>query len=149
MFFDKDMDGRLDFKEFVTGLDIVERGTFDQKCRYCFDVYDIYSMAELDIVTLRSLFKRVYAQPILKMEEALAKVDSWPKQNALPGWTWGDFEGVILPLLKECMPVMLDKMDFQRAFVTELEVRYGFTLESLEELWNMMKQRTLKPVSTE
>ena len=27
--------------ELVKGMDIVERGTFDEKCQYCFALYDV------------------------------------------------------------------------------------------------------------
>ena len=42
---------------------------------------------------------------------------------------------------------MLDKMEFHRTFVSELEVKYGFTIESLEEFWNITKSRSLQPLS--
>ena len=44
IFFDKDNDGKIDYKEFVIGLDVIERGSFDEKCRYCFEIYDIYAI---------------------------------------------------------------------------------------------------------
>ena len=53
LFFDKNKDGLVDFNEFIVGLDIIERGSFDEKCLYCFEMYDIYGTGILDIVTLR------------------------------------------------------------------------------------------------
>ena len=44
LYFDKDEDGLVDFEEWVRGLDIVERGTFRQKCAYCYEVYDLYGL---------------------------------------------------------------------------------------------------------
>jgi Ca2+-binding EF-hand superfamily protein len=44
LFFDKDANGFIDFSEFVKGLDVVERGTFDEKVRFSFDVCDIYAL---------------------------------------------------------------------------------------------------------
>ena len=44
IYFDKNQDGLVDFEEFVIGLDIVERGTFPEKCRYCFEIYDTYGI---------------------------------------------------------------------------------------------------------
>ena len=42
MFFDQyTRDQIVDFQELVKGLDIVERGTFDEKTQYCFALYDI------------------------------------------------------------------------------------------------------------
>jgi Ca2+-binding EF-hand superfamily protein len=143
VFFDRNADGKVDFEELIRGLDIIERGTFDEKCRYCFELYDIFAMQELDIVTLRSLFKRVFSTPIIKLEEAIAKVDQWPKQQGLQGWTWSDFEMVLLPVIQEYMPTIFDKIELNRNLISELEVRFGFTLESLEELWNVTRPRTI------
>ena len=36
LFFDKNKDGLVEFNEFIVGLDIIERGTFDEKSQYCF-----------------------------------------------------------------------------------------------------------------
>jgi Ca2+-binding EF-hand superfamily protein len=74
VFYDRDLDGRVDFAELVYGLDIMERGTFDEKVRYCFEMYDVFAMQELDITTLRTLFKRMFSGPLMKMEEVLIKV---------------------------------------------------------------------------
>jgi hypothetical protein len=60
---------------------------------------------------------------------------------------WSDFETNILPQLRETLPLMLAKMEFHRSFISELEVRFGFTLESLEEFWNLTKSRVLQPSS--
>ena len=42
--FDKDGDGLVDFEEFIRGLDIMERGDFQEKCSYCFQIYDVYAL---------------------------------------------------------------------------------------------------------
>ena len=52
-FFDKNEDGLVDFDEFIKGLDIVERGNFNEKCQYCFNIYDAFGIQTLDIYTLR------------------------------------------------------------------------------------------------
>jgi Ca2+-binding EF-hand superfamily protein len=42
MFFDRETgDKTIDFREFVLGLNMVERGTFDEKVEYCFAMYDV------------------------------------------------------------------------------------------------------------
>ena len=65
LFFDRNKDGVVDFNEFIIGLDIVERGSFDEKCAYCFEMYDIYGTGILDIVTLRHLLRRSYSEIIV------------------------------------------------------------------------------------
>ena len=42
MFFDRETgDKTVDFFELVKSMDIVERGTFDEKTNYCFSMYDV------------------------------------------------------------------------------------------------------------
>lgn len=38
--FDKHDDGLVDFKELVVGLNVLEKGDFDQKCELCFRISD-------------------------------------------------------------------------------------------------------------
>jgi hypothetical protein len=38
----------------------------------------------------------------------------------------------LLPELNEHMPLVLEKMELNKNLVNELEVRFGFTIESLE-----------------
>ena len=51
--FDRDADGLVDFNEYVRGLDIMETGTFNEKCNFCYGIYDVYGLGTLDIFTLR------------------------------------------------------------------------------------------------
>lgn len=53
VYFDKDEDGLVDFEEYVKGIDLAERGTFAEKCQYCYEIYDVYNLQVLDIFTLR------------------------------------------------------------------------------------------------
>ncbi len=76
---------------------------------------------------------------MLKLDEVLARIEKWPKQNGLEGWSWSDFEAILLPELTEHMPLVLEKMELNKNLVNELEVRFGFTIESLEQLWNVTK----------
>merc|ERR1711916_402607 len=39
--FDRENDGLVNFKEFVTGLSLVLKGTHDEKVKVCFEVYDL------------------------------------------------------------------------------------------------------------
>jgi len=59
-FFDSQRDGLIDFYEMVIGLDIVEKGSFDEKTRFAFSMVDILEQGVLDIFTLREVLKKSY-----------------------------------------------------------------------------------------
>ena len=61
MVFDTDTDGVVWFTDVVKGLDVMERGDFDQKLGFVWSVYDIYSSNSLDLLTLRELIKVNYS----------------------------------------------------------------------------------------
>lgn len=74
IFFDKNSDGIVDFEEFIRGIDHAERGSFEEKCQYCFEIYDLYGLKTLDIFTLRQLLKKSYSQVIVKLEKISSQI---------------------------------------------------------------------------
>ena len=68
-YFDRDEDGLVDFEELIRGLDIIERGNFNEKCQYCFEIYDAYGLRTLDIYTLRQLLKKSFSEVIINLEK--------------------------------------------------------------------------------
>lgn len=143
-FFDKDEDGLVDFDEFIKGLDIVERGNFDQKCAYCFETYDSFGLHVLDIYTLRQLLKRSFSEVIINLEKVLSRLSSLGNGTSM---SWEEFADNYLNALKQYMPTALDRMELHKNLVNQLEFRYGFTLENLEQLWNEYYPKIGQPVS--
>ena len=113
-FFDKNKDGAVDFNEFIIGLDIMERGTFDEKCAYCFEIYDIYGSGILDIVTLRHLLRRSYSEVIVELERIVKDIEEGQEAKDSKGITWFRFEKSILPKLCKVLPTSLDRMEFHK-----------------------------------
>jgi Ca2+-binding EF-hand superfamily protein len=72
--FDTDHDGYLTFAEFLRGMDLCERGTFEQKVQWAFEVYDLGNRKYLDIVTLRELLKRSYSAPLIAIEKVWKEI---------------------------------------------------------------------------
>ena len=64
------------------------------------------------------------------------------------GWTWEEFEQFLLPKLQMHLPIALDRMDFHKTLINELEFQHKFTIDSLEQLWNMYRP-TLDKLVTE
>ena len=67
--------------------------------------------------------------------------------NQAEGWSWEEFESDVLPLLENSLPIALDRMDFHKSLINEMEFRYNFTLESCEHLWNIYRSAIDKGVS--
>ena len=67
--------------------------------------------------------------------------------NQAEGWSWEEFESDVLPLLENSLPIGLDRMDFHKSLINEMEFRYNFTLESCEHLWNIYRSAIDKGVS--
>lgn len=60
LFFDSNHDGLVDFYEMVVGMNAVEKGNFDEKCRFCFAMYDLTEANVLDTNTIREVLKKSY-----------------------------------------------------------------------------------------
>ncbi len=60
LFFDTNRDGLVDFYEVVIGLDTIEKGTCEEKAKFCFAMYDILENGVLDIFTLREVLKKAF-----------------------------------------------------------------------------------------
>ena len=129
VFFDKDEDGLVDFDEFIRGLDIAERGNFQEKVAYCMEVYDLYALQSLDIFTLRHLLKKSYSEVIINLEKVTLRFQSIGMGAKL---SWEQFSQEFLPTLSTYLPTALDRMELHKNLVNQLEFKYGFTLESLE-----------------
>jgi Ca2+-binding EF-hand superfamily protein len=77
IFFDRETNDRvIDFFELVVGMDIVERGSFDEKCKYCFAMYDVLEQNYLDLYSLREVMKRTFTQHIVNLEQAMQEIRS-------------------------------------------------------------------------
>ena len=45
------------------------------------------------------------------------------------GWEWDEFESTILPLLENSLPIALDRMEFHKSIINEMEFKYNFSLD--------------------
>jgi hypothetical protein len=143
-FFDRKGDGLIDFEEFVLGLDIVERGNLDEKCDYCYKMYDLFGTGALDIFTLREVLNRSYSRHFIGLEKAIQALKT--KESNIGGsgaWTYTPFKQLILPLLKDHLPIALDRMDFHKRLLNEAECRFNFTLDKVEVIWNHFKPKLI------
>jgi len=60
----------------VKGLDIVERGTFDEKVEYCWIMYDVMEQNYLDVFSLRQVLKKSYTQQLVSLDQAIKEIKS-------------------------------------------------------------------------
>ena len=141
LYFDKNQDLLVEFSEVVRSLDIIEKGNFDEKIELCFSIYDIYNNSFLDIYTLRKVLKISYVKMLINIENIINKIQNLTTKNPL-GIDWMEFsdpENELLIPLAETLPTVFDRFDYYRSLINYLEVKYKFTLESLEQLWNIYK----------
>lgn len=131
LFFDTNRDGLVDFYEMVIGMNIVERGTFEEKCKFAFAMYDMAEAEVLDTQIIREVLRKSFVNQIVELDKAMNKLKSHPIANP-EGWSWEEFENEILPLLETNLPIALDRMEFHKSLVNEMEFKYNFTLESCE-----------------
>ena len=73
-YFDKNDDGLIDYAEMVRSLDIIEKGDFNEKVKFCFNMYDMFNSQRLDIITLREVLKKSYIVPIVKLESQIKQI---------------------------------------------------------------------------
>jgi Ca2+-binding EF-hand superfamily protein len=68
LFFDTNRDGLVDFYEMVVGMNIVERGTFEEKCKFCFAMYDLSEAEQLDTITCREVLRKSFVNQIVQID---------------------------------------------------------------------------------
>jgi len=55
--FDHNKDGKINFREFVTGLSVVQKGTMEERLRFLFDAYDTDGSGTLTPDEVFNIFK--------------------------------------------------------------------------------------------
>ena len=65
LFFDTNRDGLVDFYEMVVGMNIIEKGSFEEKCQFAFTIYDLSETEVLDTVSIREVLRRSYVTQIV------------------------------------------------------------------------------------
>jgi len=64
---DKDGDGKLDFREFLSSISVQQRGTFQEKLVWAFDLYDIDNSGRIsksELVEMIKSFRQLKSKPI-------------------------------------------------------------------------------------
>jgi Ca2+-binding EF-hand superfamily protein len=60
LFFDTNRDGLVDFYEMVVGMNIIENGAFEDKCKFAFTMYDLTESDVLDTLSIREVLRKSY-----------------------------------------------------------------------------------------
>lgn len=55
--FDHNKDGKINFREFVTGLSVVQKGTMEERLKFLFDAYDVDGSGTLTPDEVYNIFK--------------------------------------------------------------------------------------------
>jgi len=162
-YFDKDNDGLVEFMDIIKSLDIIEKGSFDEKVEFCFSIYDDTNNGFLDTLKLRDLFKNSFVKIIANIEKAIDLVKRFPTVNPR-GFTWEEFanpKNELIRLVNESLPtvfgnfpitffiLLLDRFDYNKSLINYLETKYKFTIEKWEEFWNIYKVTKINQKSYE
>jgi hypothetical protein len=73
------------------------------------------------------------------LDQAVKKISEFKVQYPQYGWQWEEFESEILPMLETNLPIALDRMEFHKSLINELEFKHKFTIDSCERLWNIYR----------
>lgn len=68
LFFDSGRDGLVDFYETVVAMNVIENGTFEDKCRYAFAMYDLTEAGALDTFTVREVLRKTFVNQIVALD---------------------------------------------------------------------------------
>ena len=68
LFFDTNRDGLVDFYEMVIAMNTIEKGSFEDKCRFAFTMYDLTEADVLDTVSIREVLRKSYVTQIVMID---------------------------------------------------------------------------------
>jgi len=58
----------------VVGMNIIERGTFEEKCQFAFAMYDVTEAESLNTLTIREVLRKSYVTQIVQIDQAMTKI---------------------------------------------------------------------------
>ena len=159
-YFDGTGDNCIEFREFIYGLCKLQRGNFNEKGEICFKVYDIYQqgifaynnsifIGELDIECLRHLLKKNYISRMIQIESCIQKTKELSTENE-EGLSWEEFSLNLLPDIANCLSIplgiyiyiynyLIDRKEYEKSLINELEFEHCFGIEEVESLWNLFR----------
>jgi len=71
--FDKDNNGVIDFKEFITAVDVTSSGTVEDKLRWAFQMYDIDRNGSIELSELTNIIEAIHQMIGKKLAKEKAK----------------------------------------------------------------------------
>ena len=90
--------------------------------------------------------KKSYSEVVINLEKVTTRLQTLGFGNRI---SWETFATELLPTLQRYLPTALDRMELHKNLVNELEFKHGFTLENLEQFWNMFYPAMDQPISEE
>lgn len=147
-FFDWKKEGVINFVQLLEKMNVIYKGTIEEKAAFVFEMLDIYSSEQLGLHEINYLFNICYIDPLKSLQDFFENIKHLQHEKKVinPAELYNDRS--ILDKWEYAFLLAVDREDDLKFYISALQLRFKFDLEKLDTFWTLHKSYIEKNYSS-